>query len=629
MARVWVLLACAAVCGCDSESAPPPPDAVVCPDVAPSAIPPISTPKPNIAGTTTWYAFKSMRFARHDAAAWESYSFDLDGVNSCVVSASNCVLANKKLVDRPSGVDNAFAEGMAYTIALGCTYSEELRGDYTLLLRIEDLGFGGEDGSAPGAIYVARALEKGEMPTWTVSDRWIVDAASLEDGTSIDRPRIRFPRGFVKDGRWWSGVIDRQTIDVRLSVGCSALHPFLPIRPEALTLAIDAGKGTLAGVVAREDAIAALDVIGRRIADCAYAHEQTETLDRSLDLLANDPKSKSDRPCDGMSVGLGFDAAPTSPPAEARTFSVDVLRAEDVCSPSPRVSAGSAAKYSSETTAPGPTYGLTPEGRVAITAAEAWPGRASEPPLLAAPELARACVTVAACLYLDDLISFSLFPESVDESRRSFAQICANPPHGSRGSFIFEEQHAIPLPGIQERLPFLLSAALDAKGDCSKVRAARTKAPDALRCESHGCFWRSDTDPLPTVTCAGTVATLVSNGRVYTRDCSRAFVTCDPKSPTGCADRPLRRCDEKGTDRCDGNIHLGCRSSGFVSYRDCARYGGTCEQIGDGADCTYLYPECPAPKCDGTKIQMCALGETFDLDCRELGFSGCTEGRCH
>jgi len=268
----------------------------------------------------------------------------------------------------------------------------------------------------------------------------------------------------------------------------------------------------------------------------------------------------------------------------------------------------------------GPVHGVRDDGRVDVTAAEAWPSRPVEPKLPTRENLARACVSLAACLFMDDLLQGG-WPSELDSGRATWASTCAAPPGNG-------EENAIPTGALNERLSWLFTVALESPADCPRILAARTRRPEVLNCESHGCEWRGE--PIPNVTCVGTVATLSSEHRTDRRDCAHAFTTCDPKSPTGCADRPLLRCDPKGADRCDGDVHLGCRMIGLVSFRDCARYGGTCRETGPGtAQC--VYPgACRIDKayCEGTAVHLCALGEDQLVECTALGFSGCRGGRC-
>ncbi|MGZ3419086.1 MAG: hypothetical protein ACXVEE_14540 [Polyangiales bacterium] len=262
----------------------------------------------------------------------------------------------------------------------------------------------------------------------------------------------------------------------------------------------------------------------------------------------------------------------------------------------------------------GPVYGKRADGRIEVTADQAWPARASEPAALTGVELARACVALGSCL------------ETKDEPA-TLIGLCTMP-DGS-------EERAVPEGEKSERRSFVLRTAL-AGGSCATLNSLETPRAKEIYCEEDGCWWTSSAVTPPTVTCAGDVATMkIEDGRVLTRDCSRAYQKCDTTSPTGCSDRRPVACDPAAKDRCDGNIKLGCDHAGRVSFHDCGRVaGGGCAEDADGsASC--VYPD--AKKCnvpaastcaDATSVSVCVAGDTQKVDCTTLGFTKCEAGRC-
>lgn len=266
----------------------------------------------------------------------------------------------------------------------------------------------------------------------------------------------------------------------------------------------------------------------------------------------------------------------------------------------------------------GPVHGLRSDGTVDITPAEAWPNRGPEPPPLSADELARACVALAACIDVDP-------PDqgTIEDTRRLLLHICIKPEQ----SYTWEER-AVPTLGKNERWTWEARSILAEGGDCAAVAGASSERAPEIYCEEAGCWWKSTDTPIPEVSCQGDVATLTTKNGVTTRDCSRAFATCDSASPTGCTDRAPVACEHPAADRCDGDIRLGCDGSGRVSFHDCARAaGGSCEND----DCVYpAESACPPGPygCNGDVLRICVLGEALDLDCNALGFAGCTAGFC-
>lgn len=267
---------------------------------------------------------------------------------------------------------------------------------------------------------------------------------------------------------------------------------------------------------------------------------------------------------------------------------------------------------------PGVVHGVRSDGRVDVTAAEAWPNRKAEPAPLTAAEIARACAVVGACIPTTGPAA------SKDADLATITALCAVPDA--------QEERAIPASGSNERWSYTLRRVLAAPS-CDTVNAVVSKRPTAIVCEEDGCWWASTTQLIPKVTCAGTVATMTTGSSTYVRDCAAAYAACDPTSSTGCTDRAPVACDAKGKDRCDGDVKLGCDNTGRVSFHDCALVGRTCVETSDGASCA---PKTATPcdalsSCGGggsTQLTICAADQKVTVDCAAIGFTSCVVGHC-
>ena len=268
-----------------------------------------------------------------------------------------------------------------------------------------------------------------------------------------------------------------------------------------------------------------------------------------------------------------------------------------------------------------PVHGTRADGRVDVTAAEAWPDR---PPSIgpSADEAALACEVFASCA-----VRWNPSLRDVDQaSHAAFRAACLG---GGGGypidplGFLFSlnaAQRMIPLKGSNESWPFLISSVLEAKGDCRRIQGILTPRAFHFDCQEDGC----QTDLKTSFKCQGDVATAPSVQ--FGRDCSRSGTHCSETSSTGCTDRAFVRCSG-GMDRCDGDIKLGCDSCGFVSYRDCSWNGGHCSETSAGAGCV------PAgdggscvqgtTKCNGARLDVCFGGQVVGVDCGSLGFGSC------
>ncbi len=268
----------------------------------------------------------------------------------------------------------------------------------------------------------------------------------------------------------------------------------------------------------------------------------------------------------------------------------------------------------------GPVHGLRADGTVDITPTEAWPNRGAEPAPLSADELAKACALLAACSDVD------LSKGGTEESVRQFLLgVCIDPAQ----SYLWEER-AVPTQKKNERWTFEARAML-AIGGCNALAEASTPRASEIVCEEVGCWWQSSKKPVPEVSCDGQKATLSSAGTSVTRDCSHAFASCDPTSPTGCTDRAPTACQHPAKDRCDGDIRIGCDGTGRVSFHDCTRVpGGKCVVAASGAvGCSYPATCAGATgACNADVLSLCVFGTAVDVDCKALGLSGCANGYC-
>ena len=273
------------------------------------------------------------------------------------------------------------------------------------------------------------------------------------------------------------------------------------------------------------------------------------------------------------------------------------------------------------------------DGRLNATAEQAWPKRPPSPAALTPEEIAEACVKLASCVQ----------PSGISEADLPLAQaeylatcLAVNPyeeraiPYGSDYYFGTAATDFLPA-GRQasERWTFFVRAVIASDGECAHLDDILTPRPDEITCSEAGCWWYSTQLPIPQVTCEGDVAVLETGGEVYRRDCSRAFLSCDPTSATGCADRPPASCRPGAADVCDGDIKLGCDHYGRLTFRDCGWVeGGHCVEEESGAECRYDAPEqCTSEStlCDGDALTVCVAGRSVTVNCQDVGQQTCVQ----
>lgn len=273
----------------------------------------------------------------------------------------------------------------------------------------------------------------------------------------------------------------------------------------------------------------------------------------------------------------------------------------------------------------GPIYGVRDDGRINISAVEAWPNRPPKTPRLEPAEVAEACAALAACMDL------SCSPFDGLWARAELQSLC---PLGSLSLFdINAPERVIPIGSFpqdnraraaNESWEFALRTVLAARGNCTQIQQVLTERAPFIECQEDGCyateFW-----PL---TCNGDIATFRTTTTTLTRDCSRSGTHCSEASRTGCTDRQLIHCSCAAQDRCDGDIKLGCDHCGFVTYHDCSWNGGHCEETTEGTGAHCVPPVDPSTcvgsaGCNGSSLTLCTPTGAVDVDCSTIAGMQC------
>ena len=266
----------------------------------------------------------------------------------------------------------------------------------------------------------------------------------------------------------------------------------------------------------------------------------------------------------------------------------------------------------------GPVHGVTSDGRVDTTAAQAWPNRPTlDPGPVTNEDVAKACAAYGACLS-----TFAKPPvSSTDDETIAIATALCTLPDGT-------EERVVPMNDHNERWSWWIRAIV-ADPSCDAIAKLQTDRSKSVYCEEDGCW--STANGKPSVKCTGSVAAIEADGTSTLRDCARSYAACDESSPTGCTDRAPTACDPKGNDRCDGDVKLGCDRNGLVSFHDCSLIHAKCVESADGAKCvTNPDAGCDASAqvCNGTQLTVCTFGAKTTIDCTSLGFGGCNRGHC-
>jgi hypothetical protein len=272
--------------------------------------------------------------------AWKAYGYNLDDKITTKDSTDVCTLAQGALraaqTDGNGGIDNSFGENILPIVltTAGNDASTKINnsintGSFTVMTYVK--GFDDSAGNKTSATGLTGVLlaggnyasaTDGGMPTWDMSTHWPIRPELLTCGPScppgsdpIADAKIKFPMAYQAGGTFVNG--SPGSLDLSLSIGGqsldisihSALVTFDPKAPGHVT------NGTIAGVINTEELISSLKTVAGHISTSLCAGSAFESIasqiQQASDIVINSDGSVSNpagTPCNGISIGLGFDA---------------------------------------------------------------------------------------------------------------------------------------------------------------------------------------------------------------------------------------------------------------------------------------------------------------------------------
>jgi hypothetical protein len=296
-------------------------------------IPPAKPDAPPAAGTdSTVLAISQLflgdtdRSGLTDAQAWKKFGFNLDGIISSSKGTNHCKPvegATKTMVqpDGENGIDNSFGANLVPVIgALASNPSETIsqsidEGSFTIMVRLDKL----EDPAAkPNQTAIAASLyggaDLGAAPTWSGNDEWPV-LPELLNGGNIDDPKIKFPDSYLAGGNWVSGSATLLNLTLSISgfeLSLAIQKAQIEMKVSGVGASASATEGTIGGVLATEQLIAELKKVAGNFDASLCASSAFEGIAAQIrqasDIMQDGTNGDPSKTCDGISIGLGFNA---------------------------------------------------------------------------------------------------------------------------------------------------------------------------------------------------------------------------------------------------------------------------------------------------------------------------------
>jgi uncharacterized membrane protein YgcG len=256
-------------------------------------------------------------------SAWKQYGYNLDSKVSTKASTDLCKPAaggapSAVYPDGNEGIDNAFGKIILPIITgLASDASQTINdniaaGEFTIMMDVEGLGPDADYLDLPTRLYAGGTLPT--APKWDGTDSWPVVQELLNDPTDIKSSKVRFDTAYVTSHTWVSGSPGV----VNLSLAVAGFSLTLTISEAILTMDIDPSRneatgGVIAGILETEPLINELRKIAGSFDEGLCTGTTFDSLADQLrqasDMIAAGDQDPS-KECDGISIGLGFDAKP-------------------------------------------------------------------------------------------------------------------------------------------------------------------------------------------------------------------------------------------------------------------------------------------------------------------------------
>jgi hypothetical protein len=283
-----------------------------------------------------------------NADAWKSYGFNLDNLVTTKASTDVCTLASGAAkttqVDGNGGIDNSFGANIMPIVitTAGSDAANKINtsintGSFTIMAFIT--GFDDTAGSMANATGLSGVVlaggnygsfTDGGTPSWNTSTHWPIRPELLSCGPNCPQgsdpvadAKIKFPMAYQANGTFVNG--SPADIDISLTIGGQALD--LSIHSAVITFQ-PAGtghvtNGNIAGVINTAELIQSLKGVAGHISTSLCSGSAFDSISQQITQASDihiDGSTVSNNntvACNGISVGIGFDADEIAAPTAA------------------------------------------------------------------------------------------------------------------------------------------------------------------------------------------------------------------------------------------------------------------------------------------------------------------------
>lgn len=255
------------------------------------------------------------------ATGWKHFGYDLDGLLSTEASTNLCkpmLGANAKFVypDGNDGIDNSFGKNVlpiffGLVANAGQAVNDAIMaGAVTTLIDVAKLGTG--DNYNPLFATLYEGADLGAAAKFDGTDTWPVAAGSLADPDDLATALTQAPESYLVNRTWVSGPIG----DVPIVLYLGAFRIRLILHQAVITMVLapdlkEASSGIIAGILSVEEFNEQMRQFAGSFDPSLCSGPTLDSIVAQISQAADimlDASQDPSKTCDGISIGLGFDA---------------------------------------------------------------------------------------------------------------------------------------------------------------------------------------------------------------------------------------------------------------------------------------------------------------------------------
>lgn len=260
-----------------------------------------------------------------DPNAWAQFGTDIDGIDTTDAESSGvCTPVSGAspavAIDGANGIDNSFGKNVLPVFAqLGASgFSASLdesiaTGGPSLMVNLKGLTDDPNQTATSLDAQLISVVHPDRVPTWTASDLWNVYMSGLVNGTIPSGGKARFATSSITSGVWSSGSFG--DVSLTLAFGTASLDVVVHHASVSFThsSAHNATNGIVSGVVKTSELLTSVQIVLAQSGLCAVSTELLPQIAAASDIMQYGTNASGET-CDGISIGIGFDAIESASP---------------------------------------------------------------------------------------------------------------------------------------------------------------------------------------------------------------------------------------------------------------------------------------------------------------------------